>query len=211
MKNRFIARHYYTLADLLTFTETTVLNEYKLAESYDDGFKMVLRSVFGVSDDDLDTVLKSIEAANLWSMYIAPYRLNEFIVYKDNAEITSVSDAKFQEWMTRYVARLKFTFERYKTLLDIYAAQKANLLNAVKASNTIRFNDTPQNGGEFTADLYTTTFTKTESQTDVNTLMARIDEIDKAYQNVYGNWAKEFSELFMSNPEGDEIWSNMIF
>ena len=203
MKNRFFKRYYYTLADLVELCESTLPTEYNTGKFYDYGLLQIVYSVLNVSASDLDNVIKSTEVATLWSTYLAPYRLEEFITFRDNSEITEADDAHYVKWIRLLLNRIHTTYEKYKVLLDFYSAQKANLLQAIKASNTIRFNDTPQNGGDFTADSYTSTYTKSNSETDANTLMARLDEISRLYKNLWLDWSHEFDDLFFSTPEGD--------
>ena len=85
------------------------------------------------------------------------------------------------------------SYDRYSTLLKNYADQKANLLNKVEAIT--RFNDTPQDSGEFADDRHTTHITT--SKNDYDTLMARINEIDRDYRNLLKDWTEEFSVLFI--------------
>lgn len=94
-----------------------------------------------------------------------------------------------------------FTKDKYSKLLAIYEAQKDNLLNKVEtiASGTTRFNDTPQDSGDYSDDTHTTNISQTSgaSSTDVDTLMARIDEISKKFENVMLRWVNEFDSLFI--------------
>lgn len=205
MENRhcFIKRNYYTLEDLIMLCEGMLPKEYLLGTYYDYGFKQVLYGVFNVVEADLDTVLKSDEATLLWDQYVVPFNLKEYITFKDDEELDESDDVEFQNWMRLYCVRLRSTFDRYKKMLDLYDAEKSKLLDGVKASNTVRFNDTPQNGGDFSVDSYTSTYTKTETETDLTTVMARLDEIERLYKDVYKNWASEFRDLFFSTPEGD--------
>ena len=85
------------------------------------------------------------------------------------------------------------TYDRYATLLKSYDDQKANLLNKVEAIT--RFNDTPQDSGEFADDRHTTHITT--SKNDYDTIMARIDEIDRNYRNLLKDWTSEFEPLFI--------------
>ena len=190
MKHRYIKRNYYTLEDLIRLT--TVHGDLPLycnTGTYtSNSFTQIAISAFDCAVEDLDTITKSDEVARLWSTYIAPYRLNEFITYNEgDRELDYSDDEEFVKWVRLFVNRIHTTYDRYKTLIDYYDDKKDELLNKINSSNTIRFNDTPQNGGDFSADSYTSTYTKTDSETDANTLMARLDEIERLYKNVWLN------------------------
>lgn len=97
------------------------------------------------------------------------------------------------EFVNKFTSIIRMTYDRYTKLLDIYTAERDNLLNKVEAIT--RFNDTPQDSGEFSDDPHTTNITSVKN--DYDTLMGRIDEIDRAYRNVMKDWAEEFSGLFI--------------
>ena len=99
---------------------------------------------------------------------------------------------KAREFITKLCSIIHQTCDRYLLLLDTYDEQRDNLLNKVEAIT--RFNDTPQNSGEFSDDEHTTHITT--SKNDYDTLMARIDEIDRNYRNLLKDWSNEFECLF---------------
>ena len=107
----------------------------------------------------------------------------------DLNELRKLSRNYIQKMLSIYVQ----TYERYAKILDIYSAEKENLLNKVEAIT--RFNDTPQDSGEFSDDSHTTHITS--SRNDYDTLMGRIDEIDRKYRNVLKDWTNEFEPLFI--------------
>ena len=54
---------------------------------------------------------------------------------------------------------------------------KSKLLDDVKSSSVARFNDTPQNSGDFSDDNHTSNITTTTSSSNVGTMMQRLNEI----------------------------------
>ena len=94
-----------------------------------------------------------------------------------------------------------FTKQKYSTLLNLYASEKENLLNKVQtlASGTTRYNDTPQDTGDFSDDSHTTNISQTtgESSTDVKPLIERLADINRLYQQVLLDWTNEFERLFI--------------
>lgn len=102
------------------------------------------------------------------------------------------------------------TKDRYETLINMYNSELTNLLNGVATTTTgngsTRFNDTPQNtptSGGYATDDYSTNVTSTNNTvtvtSDVNTKMARIDEIQRLLKDLYADWAVEFNRLILED------------
>lgn len=101
---------------------------------------------------------------------------------------------------------LNNTYARYAPLLKEYGDKINDLMGQVKvgATASARFNDTPQNGGDFSADTYTTNITQTQSETasDQDTPVARLDEIRRLWRNVQKEWVDEIGRVTI---EGDNL------
>lgn len=110
-------------------------------------------------------------------------------------------------WVQRFITIYNATKERYITLLNIYKDNKGKLLNDVTSIviNENTFNDIPQNTGDFSGEEYATNYTKNvnTAASQIDTLMNRIEQIDKKYQDIMLNWIKEFKSLFI-DPSLDE-------
>lgn len=98
---------------------------------------------------DDDTVIK------FWQDYFVPY-------YAECAIGTVVGEAtdeeKFKEvktFMRAFSSKLKDTFPRYKTLIDLYEAQESHLLDAIKSQTNANGTNTITNSG---TDTLTDTF-----------------------------------------------------
>ena len=98
-----------------------------------------------------------------------------------------------QNFFIAFLSIINQTYDRYALILKTYDDNKADLLN--KVESLTRFNDTPQDTGEFSDDEHTTHITSTKN--DFDTLMGRIDEIDRKYRNVLADWTREFESLFI--------------
>lgn len=104
-----------------------------------------------------------------------------------------------------YIAKLLYILEmtspRYLKLLEVYESQKDKLLDPVKITSggITRFNDTPQDEGDFANDEHTTNLTEDtrETSNELDTKMARIKEIESNYNNVLLNWSNEFESIFI--------------
>lgn len=115
------------------------------------------------------------------------------------------SDEPDEEIVNDFVRRLCSIYvqsvDRYKTLLGIYTEQKANLMSKVSSTSISRFNDTPQNGGDWSDDEHTSNITRNESENDFTPVMDRIKTIQDNYRNLVKDWMDEFRGLFFIVPE----------
>lgn len=151
-------------------------------------------------DTKLKPVLKDLILLN-GDMAIA-YR--DWIVYIE--ERPDLDDQELFDEITEKILR-KFSYvynttkDRYLALLDIYANQKANLLNKVESNTTQRYNDTPQNGGDWSDDEHTSNITRIENSNDFTPLMDRINEIQNKLRNIQKDWEDEFKGIFITIPE----------
>ena len=87
--------------------------------------------------------------------------------------------------------------EKYSLLIQNLTANKTKLLDDVKSVSTSRFNDTPQNSGDFSDDQHTSTVTKTENSSNVGTMMARLNEIEDNIKQLYIDWSNEFRKFII--------------
>ena len=80
---------------------------------------------------------------------------------------------------------------KFSLLISNQEANKDKLLQQIKSSSVNRFNDTPQNQGQFEDDSHNTNVTKTENATDGATLLARLNEIEDNLKRLYEDWSNE--------------------
>ena len=74
---------------------------------------------------------------------------------------------------------------------------KAKLLDDVKSSSIARFNDTPQNSGDFSDDKHTSNITTTTNSSNVGTMMQRLNEIEDNIKQLYIDWSDEFRKFII--------------
>lgn len=86
---------------------------------------------------------------------------------------------------------------RYSKILNAYKEQEDKLLTQLGSKSTTKFNDTPQDGGNFIDDNHVSNATSVTTSSDVATPMARLKEIQDDYKNVYGKWADEFRRFII--------------
>lgn len=104
-------------------------------------------------------------------------------------------------FMGKLIMVLEMTSPRYLKLLEVYETTKNQLLDPVEITTggITRFNDTPQDEGDFANDSHTTNLTEDSRTTsnDLDTKMGRIREIESNYNNVLLNWSNEFESIFL--------------
>ena len=135
----------------------------------------------------------------LFEKYIYP-RFYEWYCMIDEVDVFSSditpSTAGIKKVYIQIIMIIISTIQRYRALIGFYTSELSNLMNQVATSSISRFNDTPQDSGEFADDSHTTHLTESESKSDFNTPMQRLDEISAKLRNLYKEWSNEFSGLF---------------
>ena len=178
----YYERTYYTLDDIRKALVT-------VSASYDSGegpYALNNKSFSEFLNDCLKKVGLSLrpslaepdEAKICFKDYVWPRFYQEAIIYVDSDESED------------------FT-EKYSLLIQNLKANKNKLLDDVKSASISRFNDTPQNSGDFSDDNHTSTVTKTENSSNVGTMMARLNEIEDNIKQLYIDWSNEFRKFII--------------
>ena len=123
--------------------------------------------------------------------------LNEYCFYTESEEFDM---EKCLNWFGKLFYVIEMTSPRYLTLMKAYSDSQDNLLSPVetKTTGSNRFNDTPQDEGDFANDEHTTNISEMENtiQNDLDSKMGRIREIESNYSNLLLQWSNEFESLF---------------
>ena len=108
---------------------------------------------------------------------------------------------KQKNFIAKMLMILEMTSPRYLKLLEVYETAKNQLLDPVNivSNGLTRFNDTPQDEGDFANDEHTTNLTEDSRTTsnDLDTKMGRLSEIEKNYRNILLDWSNEFESIFL--------------
>lgn len=111
-----------------------------------------------------------------------------------------------REMLQGFINLFNMTMPRYLPLLKAYQDNAATPIQKVESTSTglTRFNDTPQDGGDFDDDSHTTNLTNasTTTQTDPAALYEQLDHLYKNWRSILRDWSDEFDGLFVS---GDNI------
>ena len=193
----YYERTYYTLDDI----------RKALGGSYASG-EGPYSQQFSALSDFLNDCLKKVgynttiftetnETNNCFRDYIWPRFYQEVVVYKDLDESEDFVEKFCRTKVGQIFAWWISSSEKYTLLIQNLTANKSKLLDDVKSASISRFNDTPQNSGDFSDDNHTSTVTKTENSSNVGTMMARLNEIEDNIKQLYIDWSNEFRKFII--------------
>ena len=191
-------RTYYTLDDI----------RKKVGGSYASGegpYSMSLKAFSTFLNDCLDKVnftlfsvfAETNESQTCFRDYIWPRFYQEAIIYRDSDEKDDLIQKFARTKVGQIMAWWQSSSEKYSLLIQNLTANKTKLLDDVKSASISRFNDTPQNSGDFSDDNHTSTVTKTENSSNVGTMMARLNEIEDNIKQLYIDWSNEFRKFII--------------
>ena len=167
----------------------TVRKYYNMTDATID--KNVLLAVTDNDDYDKQLIdLLLIRYRNKWIMY------DDVIVKLYGQEQEHVMPDYVEEWLPEFTYVYKTTKDRYKTLLKYYDENKDHLMEKLSNSSTVKYNDTPSDSRDLTGNGFTSTVTTSKTESDPNTLSARLNEIYYKFRNLMDNWVFEFRKLY---------------
>lgn len=133
-----------------------------------------------------------------WQDYIWPKFYDKVICYTDDDTIADDDSAKvFANFVGPIISWMNASDHKFSLLISNQEANRDKLLQQIKSSSVNRYNDTPQNQGQFEDDSHNTNFTKTENATDGATLLARLNEIEDNLKRLYEDWSNEFRKFII--------------
>ena len=191
-------RTYYTLDDI----RKEVGGSYLIGEG---PYSMSLKAFSTFLNDCLNKVnftlfsvfAETDESQACFRNYIWPRFYQEAIIYVDSDEDESFVEKFARTKVGQIMSWWQSSLEKYSMLIQNFENNKQKLLDDVKSSSISRFNDTPQNSGDFSDDNHTSTVTKTENSSNVGTMMARLNEIEDNIKQLYIDWSDEFRKFII--------------
>ena len=191
-------RTYYTLDDI----RKAVGGSYASGEG---PYSMSLKAFSTFLNDCLQKVnftlfsvfAETDESQVCFREYIWPRFYNEAIIYTDLDENEDFLEKFCRTKVGQIFAWFKASAEKYGLLIKNLTNNKTKLLDDVKSSSVARFNDTPQNSGDFSDDNHTSNITTTTSSSNAGTMMARLNEIEDNIKQLYIDWSNEFRKFII--------------
>lgn len=196
---RYRTLNYYTLYDLIRHYEGTTMNStsYQLGLEQPGEFPALIQKMYSsfIPESHLDDAIMQPITNTLWCKYFANGHLKDYVVRTENEDTV---EQAYVDWMTDFVYILDLTYNKYKKLIELYQSEENNLMKQLESTGVVKFNDTPQNTGNFEGDDYTTNVSTTTSKTDSGTIISRLSEIRALYDDIYTAWSNEFKHFFIT-------------
>lgn len=100
---------------------------------------------------------------------------------------------------------INLTAPKYMVLLKQFKKYSADPAAPIKSetSGETKFNDTPQNIGEYGDDDHTTNISnsKSESKVDTGSIMERLSSMYKDFKSIILEWSNEFNKCFIKEEQ----------
>ena len=193
-------RTYYTLDDIRLKVGISPNDKgpYTIANSSAASLSSFMMNCFyKISYSLPPTFTETNETRTCFNDYIWPRFYQEAIIYTDSDESESFLEKFCRTKAGQIMSWWQSSSEKYRLLIQNLEANKTKLLDDVKSASISRFNDTPQNSGDFSDDQHASTVTKTENSSNVGTMMARLNEIEDNIKQLYMDWSDEFRKFII--------------
>lgn len=189
---------YFTLGDLVALENDT----WYPNTSSDIQFATIMTTYGLVIEDSTSDKLSILY--QLIRLIYAEY-FDEFVVkkligiYEDETAVVLSTNEKKEVWR-HFVELFNMTAPRFIPLLKSYKANESSPIAQISSTTTglNRFNDTPQEDGDFANDSHSTTVNQNEVNVlaDSGSVAQRLDELYKNWRSVLRDWTYEFRCLF---------------
>ena len=188
-------RTYYTLDDIKKALNIIGEGPYALNnKTFSSILNACLQKAGGYTTT---TFTETQESTDCFRYYIWPRFYQEVVVYTDSDESEDFLEKFARTKIGQIFAWWKSSTEKYSMLIQNLEANKTKLLDDVKSSSIARFNDTPQNSGDFSDDNHTSNITTTTNSSNVGTMMQRLNEIEDNIKQLYIDWSNEFRKFII--------------
>lgn len=175
-----VNRTYYRLRDILS-------------ENYES-----LKDLVNILLTDINTLTPSsftyTNEVNEFINYLVFKHYNSYLMYTDSDD--EYDDCK-SELLQKIATFIYETEKRYGLLIKTYKDNESKLMDKLLTSTSTRFNDTPQDSGDYSDNEHTSNISKTDTQSDVMTTAAKLNEIKNKWYNLYSDWLTNFSKKFV--------------
>ena len=183
---------------------------YTLKEMFEDEF----------GNENLIGFIPSMDQyADLWNNFDMNYWTNDTGVgcqlwgyiwntYKDHIALITDEEWKREnnqeviDFWHEFYGIWNRTHKYYEKMISLLKDNETKLLAQVSSltESDNRFNNTPDQSGDYSGLDYATTINKNKITTssDAGTILERLEEVRRRYTDYYEKWAREFGKLFIS-------------
>lgn len=161
---------------------------------------------YAVDTTFTDTDVKAIVNSVMTNVYD---RHAEDIIFRHDSCIWEndyqITQADVRKCLSKIVNVLNLTLPKYLVLLKQFKKSSGDPIAPIKSESkgTTRFNDTPQNIGDWGDEDHTTNVSNSESETSVDTgsLMERLSALYKDWKSIVLEWCNEFNQCFLKEEQ----------
>lgn len=144
-------------------------------------------------------ILKQV-ARMIFARYYDFYVIRKKISWNVDPDDVAVESDDVKEIVRQIIAIFNITAPKFIPLLKSFNEYESDPVAKISSTTngTTRFNDTPQDTGDFADDEHTTNITQTEATTeaDSGSIMQRLDELYRNWRSILRAWTDEFRGLF---------------
>ena len=206
-------RWYYTFQELLDVVSLEGVNMPRFphdSEMSSNWFTALIEAgelevaVYTLSEFFTDDLLNEIINALMGIVYNR--HSEDFIAWVEETddENEDMNIAMYKA-LSKLINVIDLTIPKYVPILqqnEIYSTDPVAPIKSASSGET-RFNDTPQNGGDFNDDEHTTNISnsKNESVVDTGSIMERLSSLYKDFKSIILEWSNEFNQLFLKEEQ----------
>lgn len=154
------------------------------------------------TDADVKAIVNSL-MTNVYDRHAEDYIFK--YVSRICEEDHTLTQADVRKVISKIVNVINITMPKYIVLLKQFKQSSGDPIAPVKSESKgkTRFNDTPQNIGEWDDEDHTTNISSSESETtaDTGSLMERLSALYKDYKSIVLEWSNEFNQLFLKEEQ----------
>lgn len=202
--------NYQELIDGVTIAGTTMPRFPNDVSMSADWFTKFIASigltyrVYNLGTSFTDAIIKDLVNAVMTIVY--DRHAEDFIIWveptaNDFYDRTIATDKAF----SKLINVIDLTLPKYAPLLTQFAKYSDDPLAPITSSTTgrTRFNDTPQDDGDFNDEDHATNVSDSSSETnvDVGSIMTRLGELFKNFESIILRWSNEFNSLFFKEEQ----------
>lgn len=194
---KVITANYLTLKECISSKMTWSDKFYIGTETTDvPGF---INSMCGLDVSQSPEFTDEITSTMLFDYLIPIFADYAAVVYWDDDNIVDA----VKDWSLQLCSMIKHSYGRHSLLIKNFEAHKNELMKRIESTTQFKYNDTPQNAGNWSDDDHVSNQTETTVAIDGDTIIGRISEINKKLRDLYQEWAMEFRDLFIDSAMGD--------
>lgn len=198
---------YFTLQEVLhlypTYEPTTPNDKNTNVEWFSNMLSAadLKYNINGLNANITDATIKSIVNSLMTIVYNRHFDEYMYSMDMEWDEDLSLTTSHFPYAMKDLINVLNLTAPKYIPLFRAFSDKSSDPIAKVESITTgsARYNDTPQDEGDFANDEHTTNITQTSSsqQVDAGSIMTRLAELYRDFKSIILEWSNEFDKIFL--------------